>query len=250
MAAAFTLEQVFFVGRKTPVDATGTDLPALYREVLECFGRSSSAAGCGFCGDLKVLAPDELAPVLLELDEGARSRGEARFFGPLIAPNFAKLFTADDAASLKLLAYSGNAEYLVTLPGLDELFFVPSPRSGQDIVVCGTDMLAALTYYARRRDIEVPYFIGGEGVTHARLRDPNSAPDWTSVFSNHAGADRICEGTWSYFFDRANAVVTVTRSSKGVELVVTSGADASTLDEFLAWLRAFIATPDLSDPDA
>lgn len=246
-----SLDDIFYVGTKTPVEpaaygAFTGPLPARYREVMDRLGVAPNSGGRGFVGALELLAPDKLEPTIAELDRGAQSRGHPRFFTALTGANFKDLFADEDAGNLRILATSVFYEYLVMLPGLDEIFYVPNPRDGRNIEIAGTDMVSALGYYAKRHDIEVPYFVSAEGVTFAQVHDDNREPDWTTVFFDHGKADLVCEGQWNYFYRDAEAIITVQQGGSGVDCYVRAGKDPT---ELLAWLREFVAHPDLSDPD-
>ena len=106
---SFALDDVFFIGRKLPVDPDRVDafertnaitLPKGYRETLAALGRIDDAPlDRGLCGRVRIFAPDEIGPHLQNLDEGARSFGHPRYFGKLVARNASVMWNQARAPS-------------------------------------------------------------------------------------------------------------------------------------------------------
>jgi hypothetical protein len=193
------LDQLLFVSRTidpvaTPdIDGLERELGALphgYRAAMARLGRCAGTVRLGFCGELVVLAPDQLR----------RQRADLTgYFAAPDWPNKEELFSPDECARLISFAHDDNCDELVFLPGRDQLYCFPNPRSSDpEIALVGEDVDAALTWYAQKRNFRVAYFQSGIGQTTTKLARPDLDEAWRRL--DGLAADAVDEEQWSMFF--------------------------------------------------
>jgi hypothetical protein len=243
LGAPKRLQDVFVIGKPTPFAGTaseafhellGAPAPRGYDAVLAHFGVDAS-----FCDRLHVMTPEQCRTSKESKESAARRAGLPGYYDAQLWKNFGEYFTADDATKLVSIASSIDAEDIVLMPELDELFYVPNPRWFGRIEVAGADVEAALDHFRRRKDVEIPFLLCREG-RHTSRHEVGDARDWTEVLFKTTPAELVDERAWNYFYPAARAMVSLV---EGSEIVIHCGADADACDAFVTRTMELFSTP-------
>jgi hypothetical protein len=236
MTEPFSLQQIRLVNRaRSPVAPAALDelerdigrLPRGYRDVMTRLGRCAGSVRLGFCGELVVSPPDVVQKRQKELS--------GYFSVPDQWPNHDELFAAGETERAISFAHTDQYDELVAIPGRDQLFYFPNPRSGDpDIVPLADDLVGALGWYARRRNIRVPYFQSGIGQATTKLKRPGIDEAWRLL--RELKADAVDDEQLTLFFSAAEARVHVPDWAK-VVLVEHPQSSSAIVDALKARLE-------------